>query len=202
MSGKLSLACVAVSLAFAGSAFGDRSADQRRNGPSRSGQHVYNRGGDRRHQAPRRGWGSQAHEVRERQTVFPAQYETIREKVWVQPVYEWVTRKVWVPAPRGRRQIGLRIGKFSLNLGGSRGHGRGPGHYETVRDRVLVREGYYETVNRSVLVRPERIEVVHQKVRAGRGYRNRVGAYAVAPSHGSSGRGALGRRGIGRRAKH
>lgn len=201
MSGKLSLACMAASLAFAGSALAEHGEDQRRNGPSRPSQPVYNRGGDRRYQAPGREWGSHAHQIRERQVVIPAQYETIREKVWVEPVYQWVTREVWVPARRSRRHIGLRIGKFTLSLGGGHGHGRGRGRYEAVRERVLVHEGHYETITRSVLIRPQRIEIVQETVSQGRGYRNGVGGYAAATSHGWSGRGALGRRGIGRRAK-
>ncbi len=202
MSGKLSLACVAASLAFAGSALANDRADQRRNGPDRPGQRYYDRDDDRRFEAPRRGQRPHAHEIRAREVVIPARYETVREKVWVEPVYEWVTREVWVPARRSRRHIDLKIGKFSLHLGGRRGHGRGRGHYEPVRERVLVREGYYETITRSVLVRQERIEIVQQAVSIGRGYSNGVDGYAAGPLHRPSGHGAIGRRGIGRRAKH
>ena len=201
MSGKLSLACVMASLALAGSAFGDHSADQRRDGPSRSSQHVYNRAGDRRYKAPRREWKPHAHEIREREIVIPAQYKTIREEVWVEPVYEWVTREVWVPARRGRRHIGLRIGKFSLSLRGGHRHGRGRGHYQTVREWVLVHEGHYETITRSVLIRPERIEIVQEAVSVGRGYGQGIGAYTATPSCELPGRGAIGRRGNGRRSK-
>ena len=204
MSGKLSLACLAASLTFAGSALAGDRADQRRNGPNRSSQHVYNRGGDRHYQAPRCERGSHAHGIRDREIVIPARYETIHEKVWVEPVYEWVTREVWVPGRRSRRHIGLRIGNFSLSLGGGHGygHGRGRGHYETIREWVLVREGHYETITRSVLIRPEHIEIVHETVSLGRGYRNRVGGHTAAPSHGWSGRRAIGHRSIGRRARH
>ncbi len=201
MSGKLSLACVAASLAFAGSALAEHGDDQRRNGPGRPGQRDYNRGSDRRYQAPRREWGSHDHEIIQREVVIPAQYETIREEVWIEPVYEWVTREVWVPTRRGRRHLDLRIGNFTLSLGGSRhhGHNRGRGRYETVRERVLVHEGHYETITRSVLIRPERIEIVHDTVSVGRGYGNGLGGYAGTTSHGRSGRSAIGRRGIGRR---
>lgn len=203
MSGKLSLVCLAASLAFAGSALANDRADQRRNGSGRATARDYGRNGDRRYQAPGREWGSHGHEIIEREVVIPAQYETIRERVWIEPVYEWVTREVWVPKRRGRRHLNLRIGNFSLSLGGSRHHGhhRGRGFYETIREQVLVHEGHYETITRSVLVRPERIEIVQKTVSVGRGYWNGLGGYAGTTSHGRSGRGAIGRRGIGRRPR-
>ncbi len=157
MSRKWRTASVmAASLAFAGSALGDDEIDRRghgrgfgrNNAPSSSYTHDPYAG----RQAPGRIWGAATHGVRE--VVIPARHETIYEKVWVEPVYEWVTREVWVPARRRHRHLDLNVGKFSLHLDLGNGRNRGRrGYYETVRERVLVRAGYYETVAREVHVR-------------------------------------------------
>ena len=147
---------MAASLAFAGSAFGGDETDRR--GPGRgfgrnnapSSSYAFDPYVGR--EAPGRIWGAATHGVRE--IVIPARYETIYEKVWVEPVYQWVTREVWVPAPRRHRHLDLNVGKFSLHLDLGKGRHRGRrGYYETVRERVLVHEGYYETVAREVRVR-------------------------------------------------
>ncbi len=157
MSRKWRTASVmAASLAFAGSALGNDEIDRRghgrgfgrNNAPSSSYTHDPYAG----REAPGRIWGTATHGVRE--VVIPARHETVYEKVWVEPVYEWVTREVWVPARRRHRDLNLNLGKFSLhvNLGKGRNRGR-RGHYETVRERVLVRAGHYDTVAREVHVR-------------------------------------------------
>jgi len=147
---------MAASLALAGSAFGGDDTDRRGHGrgfgrnDSHSSSYTLDPYVGR--QAPGRIWGAATHGVRE--IVIPARYETIYEKVWVEPVYQWVTREVWVPAPRRHRHLDLNVGKFSLHLDLGKGRHRGRrGYYETVRERVLVHAGYYETVAREVLVR-------------------------------------------------
>ncbi len=157
MSRKWRTASVmAASLAFAGSALGDHETDRR--GPGRgfgrndSTSASYTLDPYVGREAPGRIWGAATHGVRE--VVIPARHETVYEKVWVEPVYEWVTREVWVPARRRNRHVDLNVGKFSLHLNLGKGRHRGRrGHYETVRERVLVHEGYYETVARKVHVR-------------------------------------------------
>lgn len=144
MTGKLSILCLAATLALAGSAMaGDRSGG-RAAGRFGTRQEAYTRPHHARVDHHGRVWAQE-------------RYETVYEKVWVEPVYDWVTREVWVP-DRRRDRIGLNLGKFSLNfdLGGH--HGRNNyGHYETIREQVLVRDGHYETITRQVLVRPERV---------------------------------------------
>lgn len=183
MTGKLSILCVAATLAFAGSALaGDRS-----------GGRAAGRFGTRQEANPRshhdrvdhhgRVWAPEQYETRRRRVVIPAAYETVYEKVWVEPVYEWITREVWVP-DRRRDRIGLNLGKFSLNfdLGGH--HGRNNhGHYETIREQVLVRDGYYETITRQVLVRPQRVQIVPQRRRVHEGHWKDTGGFAAAPLH-------------------
>ena len=164
---KLGTASVmAASLAFAGSALGDHETDRRRpgrgfgrnNAPSSSYTHDPYAG----REAPGRIWGTATHGVRE--VVIPARHETVYEKVWVEPVYKWVTREVWVPSRRRGRHLDLNVGKFSVHLDLGKGRHRGRrGHYETVRERVLVRAGHYDTVAREVLVR--------------NGYRQNVNSY-------------------------
>ncbi len=133
---------MAASLAFAGSAVGDDETARR--GPGRI-------------------WGAATHEI-----VIPARYETIYEKVWIEPVYEWVTHEVWVPARRRHRHLDLNVGKFSLHLDLGKGRNRGRrGYYETVRERVLVHEGYYETVAREVRVRNGHRRNVHRYIGTG-----------------------------------
>lgn len=157
MTGKLSILCVAATLALAGSAMaGDRSGG-RAAGRFGTGQQAYPQSHHERVDHHGRVWVPEQYENREHRVVIHAEYETVYEKVWVEPVYDWVTREVWVP-DRRRDRIGLNLGKFSLNfdLGGH--HGRNNyGHYETIREQVLVRDGHYETITRQVLVRPERV---------------------------------------------
>ncbi len=172
---------MAASLAFAGSALGDHETDRR--GPGRgfgrsdSTSANYTLDPYVGRQAPGRIWGAAAHGVRE--VVIPARYETIYEKVWVEPVYRWVTREVWVPARRRHRHLDLNVGKFSLHLNLGKGRKRGRrGHYETVRERVLVRAGYYETVARDVLVRNGHRRNVNPYVGTGRHDGRRFGPRA------------------------
>ncbi len=172
MSRKWKTASVmAASLAFAGSALGDHETDRR--GPGRgfgrndSPSTSYTLDPYVGREAPGRIWGTARHGVRE--VVIPARYETIYEKVWIEPVYEWITREVWVESRRRHRHLDLNVGKFSLhlNLGNGRHRGR-RGYYETVRQRVLVHEGYYETVARKVLVRNGHRHNVDRYVGTGR----------------------------------
>ncbi len=164
---------MAASLALVGSALGDDETDRR--GPGRgfgrnntpSSSYTFDPYVGR--EAPGRIWGAATHGVRE--VVIPARHETVYEKVWVEPVYQWVTREVWVPARRGHRHVDLNVGKFSLHLNLGKGRKRGRrGHYETVRERVLVRAGYYETVARKVLVRNGQRR--HASPYAGTGHRD------------------------------
>ena len=167
---------MAASLALAGSAFGGDDSARRGHGRGFGRGHStsasYTLDPYVGRQAPGRIWGAATHGVRE--VVIPARYETIYEKVWVEPVYEWVTREVWVPARRRHRHLDLNVGKFSLHLNLGKGRHRGRrGYYETVRERVLVHEGYYETVAREVLVRNGHRHNVNRYVGPGRhdGYR-------------------------------
>ena len=166
MSRKWRTASVmAASLALAGSALGGDEINRRGHGRGFGSVHSpvvsYTLDPYVGREAPGRIWVPAAYDVREREIVIPARYETIYEKVWAEPVYEWVTREVWVPARRRHRHLDLNVGKFSLHLNLGKGRKRGRrGHYETVRERVLVHAGHYDTVAREVLVRRERVEVV------------------------------------------
>jgi hypothetical protein len=172
---------MAASLAFAGSALGDHEDDRR--GPGRGFGRVdppvascdldpyVGRSAPGRIGGPAYGG---------RDIVIPSRYETIYEEVWVEPVYQWVTRKVWVPKRRRHRHLDLDVGKFSLHLDlgkGRRRHHR-RGHYETVRERVLVRAGYFETVAREVLVEPGRARGFRS------GFRHNDDAYRGGGRHG------------------
>lgn len=195
---------MAASLAFAGSALGDDETDRRGHGwgfdrvHSTSVSYTHDLYVGR--QAPGRIWGAAAHGVRE--VVIPARYETIYEEVWVEPVYEWVTREVWVPARRRHRHLDLNVGKFSLHLNLGKGRHRGRrGYYETVRERVLVHEGYYETVAREVLVRNDHRHTVNRYVGTVRHDGHRFGLRIGLKDHhgrhafkGKSRRGGLHRR--------
>ncbi len=195
---------MAASLAFAGSALGDHETDRRRPGRgfgrnnSPSSSYTFDPYVGR--EAPGRIWVSATHGVRE--VVIPARYETIYEKVWVEPVYEWITREVWVPARRRHKHLDLNVGKFSLHLNLGKGRHRGRrGYYETVRERVLVRAGYYETVAREVLVRDGHRHNVNRYAGTGRHDSRRFGPRVGPKDHhgghafkGKSRRGGLHRR--------
>ncbi len=174
---------LAASLAFAGSALGDHETDRRGQGrgfgrvPSPTVSRTLDPYVGRA--APGRIWGAASHEI-----VIPARYETIYEKVWVEPVYEWITREVWVPARQRHRHLDLNVGKFSLHLNLDKGRTRGRrGYYETVRERVLVHEGYYETVARKVLVRNGHRHHVNPYVGTGRHDGRRFGPKAHHGGH-------------------
>ncbi len=176
---------MAASLAFAGSAFGGDETDRRGHGQgfgrghSTSASYTHDPYVGR--QAPGRIWGAVTHGI-----VNSARYETIYEKVWVEPVYEWVAREVWVPARRRHRHLDLNVGKFSLHLNLGKGRKRSRrGYYETVRERVLVHEGHYETVAREVLVRRERVEVVREQILVRNGFWKNVNPYAGTGRHDS-----------------
>ena len=189
MSRKWRAASVmAASLALAGSALGDHETDRRRPGrgfgrnDSTSTSYTLDPYVGR--QAPGRIWGTAAYEVREREIVIPARYETVYDKVWIKPVYQWVTREVWVPARRRHRHLDLNVGKFSLHLNLGKGRKRHRrGHYETVRERVLVHAGHYETVAREVLVERVRVEVVREQIRVRNGFWKNVHRHADTGRH-------------------
>ncbi len=159
---------MAASLAFVGSALAgdgtDRRSHSRGFGRTHSPAASYTHDPYAGRHAAGRIWGAATHGI-----VIPARYETIYEKVWIEPVYEWVTREVWVPARRRHRHLDLNVGKFSLHLNFGKGRKRSRrGYYETVQERVLVHEGYYETVAREVLVRNGRRHNVHRYAGTGR----------------------------------
>ena len=159
---------MAASLTFVGSALAgdgtDRRSHSRGFGRTHSPAASYTHDPYAGRHAAGRIWGSATHGI-----VIPARYETIYEKVWIEPVYEWVTHEVWVPARRRHGHIDLNVGKFSLHLDLGKGRHRGRrGYYETVQERVLVHEGYYETVAREVLVRNGRRHNVHRYAGTGR----------------------------------
>ena len=123
MTGKLSILCVAANLALAGSALADHRSGGRTAGPYGTGREASPQAHHERVDHHGRVWAPEEYETREHRVVIPAAYETVYEKVWVEPVYEWITREVWVP-DRRRDRIGLRLGKFSINLGLGGRHGR------------------------------------------------------------------------------
>ncbi len=174
---------VAASLAFVGSAFGgdgtDRRGHSRGVGRTHSPVASYTHGPYAGRHASGRIWGAATHGI-----VIPARYETIYEEVWIEPVYEWITREVWVPARRRHRDLNLNLGKFSLHLDLGKGRHRGRrGYYETVRERVLVHEGYYETVAREVLVRNGHRHNVNRYVGTGHRDGRRFGARSGWKDH-------------------
>ncbi len=179
---------MAASLAFAASALGDDDTARRVHGwgfgriDSTSANCTLDPYVGR--QASGRIWVPAAHGVHAHEIVIPTRYETVYEEVWIEPVYEWITREVWVPARRRHRHLDLNVGKFSLHLNLGKGRKRGRrGHYETVRERVLVHEGHYETVAREVLVRRERVEVVRAQVLIRNGSWNNVNRYVGTGRH-------------------
>jgi hypothetical protein len=118
------------------------------------------------HPSAGRKWVPPAYQTVERRVVIPAQYRTIQRRVWIEPVYEYRTETVSVPAAWGL-DVGLHHEglHFGLGFGGPAGS-----RCETVQRLVCVQPGQWRTIEERVLVQPERVQIVHERVLVRPGY--------------------------------